>query len=289
MITFHETAPRMKRRKNNQQRNSTKKKERYFSLGFLVRPLFKRMEHEMNVVLCGDSSIIIKEFKLIIFVLFFIESRFLSHFSLIFFFGAKMETTSVVTQSFDHQQVSKNKRKKFNPKYMLTNSSSDEEGGRMTKDDDRDQIDDQSSCDDDDHLRHSSDDISGQIPNANFSITKNNRSNNGSPPPPLATAQSMMNPFLSPSKMSLLQTFNLQQQQQLFQQAAISAIAPQFSQQLGSSANLSETEVKFREFAFKTMQELLNIYGLSLPPNEILDAMKNQQTSEYSMIGSNQF
>lgn len=27
------------------------------------------MEHEMNVVLCGDPSIIIKEFKLIIFVL----------------------------------------------------------------------------------------------------------------------------------------------------------------------------------------------------------------------------
>lgn len=201
-----------------------------------------------------------------------------------------METTSVVTQSFDHQQVSKNKRKKFNPKYMLTNSSSDEEGGGgMTKDDDRDQIDDgnQSSCDDDHLRRHSSNDISGQIPNASFSITKGKRSNNGSPPPPLATAQSMMNPFLSPSKMSLLQTFNLQQQQQLFQQAAISAIAPQFSQQLGSSANLSETEAKFREFAFKTMQELLNIYGLSLPPNEILDAMKNQQTSEYSMIASN--
>lgn len=198
-----------------------------------------------------------------------------------------METT-VVTQSFDRQQVSKNKRKKFNPKYMLTNSSSDEEGGGVTKDDDRDQIDDgnQSSCDDD-HLRHSSDDISGQIPNASYSITKSNRSNNGSPPPPLATAPSMMNPFLSPSKMSILQTFNLQQQQQLFQQAAISAIAPQFSQQLGSSANLSETEAKFREFAFKTMQELLNIYGLSLPPNEILDAMKNQQMSEYSMIASN--
>ena len=161
---------------------------------------------------------------------------------------------------------------------MLTNSSSDEEGDAMTKDDDRDQIDEenQSSCDDE---RQS--DISGQIPNASFSITKGRNENNGSPSPPTTNAQPMINPFLSPSKLSLLQTFNLQQQQQLFQQAAISAIAPQFSQQLNSSPmNLSETEAKFREFAFKTMQELLNIYGLSLPPNEILDAMKNQQMSE---------
>lgn len=184
-----------------------------------------------------------------------------------------MDTASVVTQSstFDHQQVAKNKRKKFNPKYMLTNSSSDDDegGGGMTKDDDRDADDgDRSSCDE----SQRSNDISGQLPSSNFSITKNNSE---SPPPPAP------NPFLSPSKLSLLQSFNLQQQQQLFQQAAISAIAPQFSQQLGSSINLSETEAKFREFAFKTMQELLNIYGLSLPPNEILDAMKNQQMSEF--------
>lgn len=194
-----------------------------------------------------------------------------------------METTSVVTQSgataFDHQQVSKNKRKKFNPKFMLTNSSSDDEEADtgMTKDDDRDQLNDenhQSSCDDDQQKASDANDIMDQISNTNFSITKNPRSNNGSPPP------ASSNPFLSPSKLSLLQTFNLQQQQQLFQQAAISAIAPQFSQQLGSPLNLSEAEAKFREFAFKTMQELLNIYGLSLPPNEILDAMKNQQLSE---------
>lgn len=192
-----------------------------------------------------------------------------------------METSSVVTQSnataFDHQQVSKNKRKKFNPKFMLTNSSSDDEEADvgMTKDDDRDR---QSSCDDDQQKASDENDIMDQISNTNFSITKNARSNSGSPPPASA------NPFLSPSKLSLLQTFNLQQQQQLFQQAAISAIAPQFSQQLGSPLNLSEAEAKFREFAFKTMQELLNIYGLSLPPNEILDAMRNQQLSELKLF-----
>lgn len=193
-----------------------------------------------------------------------------------------METTSVATQSnataFDHQQVSKNKRKKFNPKFMLTNSSSDDEDADagMTKDNDRDLVNEenQSSCDDDQQKALDENDIMDQISNTNFSITNHPRSNNESPPPASA------NPFLSPSKLSLLQTFNLQQQQQLFQQAAISAIAPQFSQQLGSPLNLSEAEAKFREFAFKTMQELLNIYGLSLPPNEILDAMKNQQTSE---------
>lgn len=168
--------------------------------------------------------------------------------------------TSVATQSsttpFDHQQVAKNKRKKFNPKFMLTNSSSDDDEGVATKEGDDE---DHSSCDE----SQQNGDVSE--PSSNFQ---------SSPPPP-------QNPFLSPSKMSLLQSFNLQQQQQLFQQAAISAIAPQFSQQLGSSMNLSETEAKFREFAFKTMQELLNIYGLSLPPNEILDAMKNQQMSKF--------
>lgn len=193
-----------------------------------------------------------------------------------------METTSVVTQSnttaFDHQQVSKNKRKKFNPKYMLTNSSSDDDASdhELTKDHDRVENDcgNQSSVDGDDDQQNQHNEVIAQIPNTNFSITKGQR--NSASPPPISA-----NPFLSPNKLSLLQTFNLQQQQQLFQQAAINAIAPQFSQQLNSTMNLSETEVKFREFAFKTMQELLNIYGLSLPPNEILDAMKNQQMSKF--------
>lgn len=87
--------------------------------------------------------------------------------------------------------------------------------------------------------------------------------------------------------MSLLQTFgNFQQQQQLLQQAVSSAasIAPhyqnqQFQQQ--SLLNLSETEAKFREFAFKTMQELLNIYGLSISPNDIVDALKQQHLGEF--------
>jgi hypothetical protein len=210
-----------------------------------------------------------------------------------------MESTSVVkhssTSAFDHQQVAKNKRKKFNPKYMLTNSSSDDDegGGDMTIGDAHDQMDDgDRSGFEDDHQSEQCDskafmkaanDISGQIPSANFSINKTHKSNNSSPPPP-ANVQTMLNPFLSPSKLSLLQTFNLQQQQQLFQQAAISAIAPQFSQQLNSPMNLSETEAKFREFAFKTMQELLSIYGLSLPPNEILEAMKNQQMSKSNSL-----
>lgn len=157
---------------------------------------------------------------------------------------------SVATQStpFDHQ-VAKNKRKKFNPKFMLTNSSSDDDENEAMKEGDEESCDESQRGD------------SGPS-------TKNS-----SPPP--------QNPFLSPTKLSLLQSFNLQQQQQLFQQAAISAMAPQFSQQLASGGNLGETEAKFREFAFKTMQELLNIYGLSLPPNEILDAMKNQQMSKF--------
>lgn len=192
-----------------------------------------------------------------------------------------METTSVVAQSFDHQQVAKNKRKKFNPKFMLTNSSSDEESaGGVTQDDDRDKVEDENHSDDERH-----NDNADQIPYASFSITKGRKESNGSPSPPAENTQPMMNPFLSPSKLSLLPNFNLQQQQQLFQQAAISAIAPQLSQQLTNpSMNLSETEAKFREFAIKTMQDLLNIYGLSLPPNEILDAMKNQRMSELRII-----
>lgn len=91
------------------------------------------------------------------------------------------------------------------------------------------------------------------------------------------------NPFLSPSKLSLLQTFgNFQQQQQLLQQAVSSAasIAPNYQNQQQSLLNLSETEAKFREFAFKTMQELLNIYGLSISPNDIVDALKQQHLGE---------
>lgn len=177
-----------------------------------------------------------------------------------------METTSIAASTaFDHQQVSKNKRKKFNPQYMQINSSSDNDEENVSKDDDDDRMNDVDQSSSDEHLK--TDDNADSISNTNFSITKDN---NGFPPPASST------PFMPPSKMSLFQTFNLQQQ---LQQAAISAIAPQFSQQMNSShMSLSETEAKFREFAFKTMQELLQIYGLSLPPNEILEAMKNQQS-----------
>lgn len=186
-----------------------------------------------------------------------------------------MEITQVAsTTSFDHQQqqVAKNKRKKFNPKFMLTNSSSDDDeggdGNGMEKDEDDVKDVENQSSDEFIGKNHHHHEIIGDT--NNFSKTSQN--NNDSPPPPLA------NPFLSPSKFSLLQKFgNLQQQQQLFQQAAISAIAPQFSQQFNPSMNLSETEAKFREFAFKTMQELLNIYGLSLSTNDIVDALKQQQ------------
>ena len=166
-----------------------------------------------------------------------------------------MEITQVAnTASFD-QQVAKNKRKKFNPKFMLTNSSDDEREDSVEKDDD-DSSENQTSKDD---LR---------------SLSKNN---NESPPPP--NLQGLSNPFISPSKLSLLQTIgNLQQhQQQLFQQAALSAVVPQFAQHINPTMNLNEAEAKFREFAFKTMQELLNIYGLGLSTNDIVDALKQQQ------------
>lgn len=180
-----------------------------------------------------------------------------------------MEIKPVVAQSstFDHQQVAKNKRKKFNPKYMLTNSSSDDDESSHTvlRDDDQDQIEEgNQSSNDGQHIN--SNEVIMQISKASFSITKEQRSSSSTPPTP-------SNQFLTPSKLSLLQSFNLQQQQQMLQQAAINAIAPQLSQQLVSATNLNETKAKFREFAFKTMQELLNIYGLPLPPNEIIDAM----------------
>lgn len=164
-----------------------------------------------------------------------------------------MEITQVANKATFDQQVAKNKRKKFNPKFMLTNSSDDDEReGSVEKDDD--------DCNEN---QTSKDELK--------SLSKNN---NDSPPPP-----SISNPFLSPTKLSLLQTIgSLQQhQQQLFQQAALSAVMPQFAQQMNPAMNLSEAEVKFREFAFKTMQELLNIYGLGLSTNDIVDALKQQQ------------
>jgi hypothetical protein len=164
-----------------------------------------------------------------------------------------MEITQVAnTASFD-QQVAKNKRKKFNPKFMLTNSSDDDEREDSVEKDDDDSNENQASKDE---LK---------------SLSKNN---NDSPPP-----SNLQNPFMSPSKLSLLQTIgNLQQHQQtLFQQAALSAVVPQFAQNMNPGMNLSEAEAKFREFAFKTMQELLNIYGLGLSSNDIVDALKQQQ------------
>lgn len=183
-----------------------------------------------------------------------------------------MEITQVANKtSFDHQQqqVAKNKRKKFNPKFMLTNSSDDEEGGdyNMEKDDDGE---------DSNENQHSSEELK--------SLSKNN---NESPPPPSlpssSSSQAMSNSFLTPSKLSLLQTIGNLQQQQLFQQAALSAIAPQLSQQINAGMNVSEAEAKFREFALKTMQELLNIYGLGLSSNDIVDVIKQQQQN--SLIG----
>lgn len=174
-----------------------------------------------------------------------------------------MEITQVAnTATFEHQQqqVAKNKRKKFNPKFMLTNSSEDDEGGESMEKD----------GDDSNENQHSADELK--------SLSKNN---NESPPPPpsssLSSTQATSNPFLSPSKLSLLQTIGNLQQQQLFQQAALSAIAPQLSQQINAGMNLGEAEAKFREFAFKTMQELLNIYGLGLSTNDIVDVLKQQQ------------
>jgi hypothetical protein len=195
-----------------------------------------------------------------------------------------MEITQVAsTTTFEHQQqqVAKNKRKKFNPKFMLTNSSSDDEGdGSMEKDDDDDLY--QKEINKESIERASSEDESGggvKVASGHELISEKAglNNNNDSPPPP-----AFNNPFLSPSKsLSFLQKFgSLQQQQQIFQQAAMSAIAPQLTQQLSGSMNLSETEAKFREFAFKTMQELLNIYGLSLSTSDIVDALKQQHAGK---------
>jgi hypothetical protein len=193
---------------------------------------------------------------------------------------SKMETTSLVTQSssqvYDHQQVAKNKRKKFNPQYMLTNSSSDDDegGGSMTKDDDDDDDDRDMNGGKIAEMNNSTDN-SDAIIQQSTNFTKQDYSPNS------VAQSSIFNSFLSPSKMSILQSFQ-QQQQQIIQQAALSAIAPQLSQQINNSSttNFSETESKLREFAYKTMQELLNVYGLSLPTNDLLESMKNQQMSK---------
>lgn len=164
-----------------------------------------------------------------------------------------MEITQVAN-TFD-QQVTKNKRKKFNPKFMIKNSSDD---------DDREDIVEKNDVDDEIENEASKDEL------------KSLSNNNNESPPPQSNVQNISNPFISPSKFSLLQTIgNLQQhQQQLFQQAALSAVVPQFAQHMNPGMNLGEAEAKFREFAFKTMQELLNIYGLGLSNNDIADALK---------------
>lgn len=183
-----------------------------------------------------------------------------------------MEITSAVEQSsqFDHQQVAKNKRKKFNPKYMLTNSCSDndESDHDVLRDEDQHEIEERNQSSNDEQQMNRNEVIK---PTSNACLQQRDQRSNSSTPP------NASNPFISPSKLSLLQSFNLQQQQQMFQQAAINAIAPQLSQQIGSATNLNETKAKFREFAFKTMQDLLNIYGLPLPPNEIIDAMSESR------------
>ncbi len=178
---------------------------------------------------------------------------------------------------------------------MLSNSSSDDEGGGgMNNDNPNDNGDDngsnKSSSDEDvTNINSNSNKINDHvdksfIPNTNFSITKGHNNNNDSPPP---SSQSGSTPaFISPSK--LLQTFGSLQQQQLLQQAAIAAvssasIAPQYQQlQQNPNINLSEAEAKFREYAFKTMQDLLSIYGLSLSPNDIVDALKQQHLGKKS-------
>lgn len=50
-----------------------------------------------------------------------------------------------------------------------------------------------------------------------------------------------------------------------------------------------EQEAKYRDFAFKTMQELLNIYGLSLTFNDMVDAFKQQKLQMESKFKYNFF
>lgn len=192
--------------------------------------------------------------------------------------------TTIAGPTYDQQVMNmKNKRKKFNPKYMLSNSSSDDEGGgslnhinqlKRNSDVTENGEEHDGSSDEDSGTKFNN----NNIPNTNFSITKGQNNNSD------GNSQS---PFSTASKLSLLQNFaNLTPQQQLLQHAAMAAVssassmAPQFQQQQlqqNPSMNLSETEARFREFAFKTMQDLLSIYGLSLSPNDIVDALKQQQ------------
>lgn len=143
---------------------------------------------------------------------------------------------------------------------MLTNNSSDddESGHGAMKDQDPIVEENQASNDGQQSNRN---EVIKQLSKSTFSITKDQRSNSSN------------HLFMTPSKQLFLQSYNFQQQQQMFQQAAMNVITPQFSQQLESATDLNETKAMFREFAFKTMQDLLNIYGLPLPTNEIIDAM----------------
>lgn len=50
-----------------------------------------------------------------------------------------------------------------------------------------------------------------------------------------------------------------------------------------------DQEAKYRDFAFKTMQELLNIYGLSLTFNDMVDAFKQQKLQMESKYKNDRF
>lgn len=192
-----------------------------------------------------------------------------------------METTSLVTQSnsttYDHQQVVKNKRKKFNPQYMLTNSSSDDDegGGDITKDavedDDRDMYDGRRAEMDKKHYSKISDAIINQTQSTNHHSINNKKKDQKN------VLETSLNS--TPSMLSLLSP-------SLLQQVALSAIMPQISQEISTSSNVNE--LKFRELALKTMQDFLNVYGFSLPPSSnVLNIMKNQQEMSKFLIQCN--
>lgn len=168
---------------------------------------------------------------------------------------------------------------------MLTNSSSDDDegGGDITKDaaedDDRDMDNGRrAEMDKKSHSKIADAIISHTQSTNNHSINNNKKTQNDQILESPLSSSSMLS-LLSPTKLSLLQSFQ-QQQQQLLQQFALSAIMPQVSQ---DPTNLNET--KFRELAYKTMQDFLNVYGLSLPSNDLLNLMKSQQEmSKYTNI-----
>ena len=93
-----------------------------------------------------------------------------------------METTTASGSAYEQQSVnSKNKRKKFNPKFLSSNSSSDDDGEAPPNDEEAAK----SSEDDKLHNANNSHNVPGySIPNTNFSITKS-QNNNDSPPPTL--------------------------------------------------------------------------------------------------------